>query len=122
MVAALIELAIMHKHTDDAVIFGVVLPNWITNFFQQGRAWQATEALKCLVVLYAGMMRNGRAVDRVASQLVPARAALALPGGVPAEPMVARRHSGGRRHATGGGPAQLQQRETETLLEVVETG
>ncbi len=71
LVAVIVELAVMRKPTDAAVIFGVVLINSIIGFFQESKADQAMESLKRLVVPHAKMMRDGKVVDHAAAQLVP---------------------------------------------------
>jgi Ca2+-transporting ATPase len=71
LVAVIVELAVMRKPTDAAVIFGVVLINSIIGFFQESKADQAMESLKRLVVPHARMMRGGKTVSHPAIQLVP---------------------------------------------------
>lgn len=71
LVAALIELLVMRKPTDAAVIFAVLLINSIIGFVQESRAERAMEALKRLAVLHAKVLRGG-SVTRIAStHLVP---------------------------------------------------
>ncbi len=71
LVAVIVELAVMRKPTDAAVIFGVVLINSTIGFFQESKAEQAMESLKRLVVPHAKIMRGGKVVDHAAAQLVP---------------------------------------------------
>jgi len=71
LVAALIEIFIMHKPTDASVIFAVLLVNAIIGFVQESRAEQAMEALKRLAAPRARVKRQGEVIDIAASHLVP---------------------------------------------------
>jgi Ca2+-transporting ATPase len=71
LVAALIELVVMHKPTDAAVILAVVTINSIIGFVQESRAERAMEALKRLTVPHAKVLRLGAATKITASHLVP---------------------------------------------------
>jgi Ca2+-transporting ATPase len=71
LVAALIELLVMRKPTDAAVIFAVLLVNSVIGFIQESRAERAMEALKRLAVPYAKVLRGGSVTKTAASHLVP---------------------------------------------------
>ena len=71
LVAALIELLVMRKPADAAVIFAVLLINSIIGFIQESRAERAMEALKRLAVPHAKVLRGGSVTKIVASHLVP---------------------------------------------------
>ncbi|MBI2868540.1 MAG: HAD-IC family P-type ATPase [Chloroflexi bacterium] len=71
LVAALIELFIMGKPTDAAVIMVVVVANSIIGFIQESRAERAMEALKKLTVPYAKVLRAGAVTRIAATRLVP---------------------------------------------------
>ncbi|MCX7912511.1 MAG: calcium-transporting P-type ATPase, PMR1-type [Dehalococcoidales bacterium] len=71
LIAALIELFVMRKPTDAAVIFAVLLINAIIGFVQESRAEQAMEALKHLASPRAKVRRAGMLTDIPASHLVP---------------------------------------------------
>ena len=71
LIAAVIELFIMHKPTDAAVILAVVTINSIIGFVQESRAERAMEALKRLVVPQAKVLRQGVTLKIDASHLVP---------------------------------------------------
>ncbi|MBM4461855.1 MAG: HAD-IC family P-type ATPase [Chloroflexi bacterium] len=71
LVAAVVELAAMHKPTDAAVILAVVTINSIIGFVQESRAERAMEALKRLAVPHAKVLRQGTVTRISASQLVP---------------------------------------------------
>src|SRR4030042_3226023 len=62
IVAAIIEIFIMNKLTDAAVILIVVILNAIIGFIQESRAERAMEALKHLAVPQAKVYRNGAEV------------------------------------------------------------
>jgi len=71
LIAAVIELAVIHKPTDAAVILAVVTVNSIIGFVQESRAERAMEALKRLTVLRAKVLRQGVVTKISASHLVP---------------------------------------------------
>ena len=71
LIAAIIELAVMHKPTDAAVILAVVTINSIIGFIQESRAERAMEALKRLAVPYAKVLRQSAVTRISASHLVP---------------------------------------------------
>ncbi len=71
LVAALIELVVMHKPIDASVIMAVVTINSIIGFVQESRAERAMEALKRLAVPHAKVLRQGTAARVAASHLVP---------------------------------------------------
>lgn len=71
LIAAIIELVVMHKPTDAVVILAVVVVNSIIGFVQEGRAERAMEALKQLAVPQAKVLRGGNAVKVAAKHLVP---------------------------------------------------
>jgi Ca2+-transporting ATPase len=71
LIAAVIELTVMQKPTDAAVILTVLLINAIVGFIQENRAERAMEALKRLAVPYAKVLRRGAVTKISASHLVP---------------------------------------------------
>ncbi|MFC1939176.1 cation-translocating P-type ATPase [Chloroflexota bacterium] len=71
LIAAVIELTVMQKPTDAAVILTVLLINAIIGFIQENRAERAMEALKRLAVPYAKVLRQGALTKISASHLVP---------------------------------------------------
>jgi Ca2+-transporting ATPase len=71
LVAAVVELAVMRKPIDAAVILAVVTINAIVGFVQESRAERAMEALKRLTVPYAKVLRQGTVTRISASHLVP---------------------------------------------------
>jgi Ca2+-transporting ATPase len=86
LAAVLIELLVMHKPTDAAVILAVVTINAIVGFIQESRAERAMEALKRLTVPHAKVLRGGSVSKMAASHLVPGDVILLEAGGkVPAD-------------------------------------
>jgi len=71
LVAAVVELVIMHKPSDAAVILAVVTINSIIGFVQESRAERAMEALKRLAVPQAKVLRQGSLAKVPSSHLVP---------------------------------------------------
>lgn len=71
LIAAVIELFIMRKPTDAAVILVVVALNAVIGFVQESRAEQAMEALKRLAAPQAKVLRRGAVSKIAASHLVP---------------------------------------------------
>lgn len=71
LVAAVIEVVIMQKPTDAAVILAVVTINSIIGFVQESRAERAIEALKRLTTPQAKVLRGGFATKIDTSLLVP---------------------------------------------------
>ena len=71
LAAALIELLVIRKPADAAVIFAVLLINSIIGFVQESRAERAMEALKRLAVPQAKVLRGGSIAKIAASHLVP---------------------------------------------------
>ena len=71
LIAAVIELTVMQKPTDAAVILTVLVINAIVGFIQESRAERAMEALKRLTVPYAKVLRQGAVTKISASHLVP---------------------------------------------------
>lgn len=71
LIAALIELLVMRKPTDAAVIFAVLIINAIIGFIQESRAERAMEALRRLAAPRAKVVRRGSVTDIPASHLVP---------------------------------------------------
>lgn len=71
LIAAVIELTVMRKPTDAAVILTVLIINSIVGFIQESRAERAMEALKRLAVPYAKVLRQGAVTKIFASHLVP---------------------------------------------------
>jgi Ca2+-transporting ATPase len=71
LIAAVIELTVMRKPTDAAVILTVLIINSIVGFIQESRAERAMEALKRLSVPYAKVLRQGAVTEISASHLVP---------------------------------------------------
>jgi Ca2+-transporting ATPase len=71
LVAALIELLVMRKPIDAAVIFVVLIINAVIGFIQESRAERAMEALKRLAAPRAKVKRQGAVIDIPASYLVP---------------------------------------------------
>ena len=71
LIAAVIELTVMQKPTDAAVILAVLVINAIVGFIQESRAERAMEALKRLTVHYAKVLRQGAVTKISASHLVP---------------------------------------------------
>jgi len=71
LIAAVIELTVMRKPTDAAVILTVLIINSIVGFIQESRAERAMEALKRLAVPYAKVLRQGAVTKISAIHLVP---------------------------------------------------
>ena len=71
LIAAVIELTVMQKPTDAAVILTVLIANSVVGFIQESRAERAMEALKRLAVPYAKVLRQGALTKISASHLVP---------------------------------------------------
>ena len=71
LIAVLVELFIMQKPTDAAVIMVVLTVNAVIGFIQEVRAERAMEALKKLAVPHARVIRSGSVADTVAAHLVP---------------------------------------------------
>ncbi len=71
LVAAAIELIVMQKTTDAAVILVVVFLNAIIGFVQENRAERAMEALKQLAAPRAKVLRQGSIAQVESSRLVP---------------------------------------------------
>jgi Ca2+-transporting ATPase len=70
LAAALIELLVMHKPADAAVILAVVTINAIIGFVQESRAERAMEALKRLAAPHAKVLRGSSVTKIAASHLV----------------------------------------------------
>ena len=71
LAAAAIELIILQKPIDAAVIMAVVVINSIIGFVQEHRAQRAMEALKRLAVPRAKVLRGSAAAQIPAHHLVP---------------------------------------------------
>jgi len=71
LIAALVELVVMQKPTDAAVILVVLTVNAVIGFIQEMRAERAMEALKKLAVPHAKVLRSGSITDTAAVHLVP---------------------------------------------------
>ncbi|MBN1691277.1 MAG: HAD-IC family P-type ATPase [Dehalococcoidia bacterium] len=70
LIAALVELVVMQKPTDAAVILVVLTVNAVIGFIQEMRAERAMEALKKLAVPHAKVLRAGSITDIAAVHLV----------------------------------------------------
>jgi len=68
--AAAVTLLLGHP-VDAAVILGVVLVNAAVGFVQEGRAEQALEAIRGMLVQHASVLRDGRRLTIEAAELVP---------------------------------------------------
>ncbi len=71
LIAVLVELLVMQKPTDAAVIMVVLTINAVIGFIQEMRAERAMEALKKLAVPHARVIRSGSVADTLAAHLVP---------------------------------------------------
>lgn len=71
LVAVVIELAVLRKPADAAVIMTVLVLNAVIGFVQENKAEQAMEGLKRLAVPHARVLRQGGASRISAHQLVP---------------------------------------------------
>ena len=71
LVAALIELLVLHKPANASVIMAVVITNSIIGFVQERRAERAMEALKRLTAPRAKVLRQGKTAGIDARHLVP---------------------------------------------------
>jgi len=70
LIAALVELVVMQKPTDAAVILVVLTVNAVIGFIQEMRAERAMEALKKLAVPRAKVLRSGSITDIAAVHLI----------------------------------------------------
>ncbi|MFP4639114.1 MAG: cation-translocating P-type ATPase [Guyparkeria sp.] len=78
--------ALMAHWVDTAVIVAVVLANAVIGFIQEGRAEQAMDAIRKMLALKAGVIRDGRRQAVAAEDLVPGDIVLLEPGDrVPAD-------------------------------------
>jgi Ca2+-transporting ATPase len=71
LIAAGCMAVALGKYSDSAVVFGAVIINAIIGFIQEYRAGKAIDALSALVPRTANVVRNGKAVEIPAEQLVP---------------------------------------------------
>ncbi|MGM0517134.1 MAG: cation-transporting P-type ATPase [Pseudomonadota bacterium] len=78
--------ALMAHWVDTAVIVAVVVANAVIGFIQEGRAEQAMAAIRKMLALKAGVIRDGRRQAVAAEDLVPGDIVLLEPGDrVPAD-------------------------------------
>ncbi|TDE28800.1 cation-translocating P-type ATPase [Flavobacterium ranwuense] len=71
LIAAAIISGILGDVTDTIIILAIIIINAVVGFIQEYRAEKAMEALKNMVANYARILREGKAMDIPASNLVP---------------------------------------------------
>lgn len=71
LIAAAVISGILGDVTDTVIIFAIIVINAVVGFIQEYRAEKAMEALKQMAATNARILREGKAIDIPASDLVP---------------------------------------------------
>ncbi|HEV7266449.1 MAG TPA: HAD-IC family P-type ATPase [Falsiroseomonas sp.] len=71
LIAAAVTTALLGHPTDAAVILAAVVLNAIVGFIQEGRAEQALDAIRDMLIPHASVLRGGRHLTVNAATLVP---------------------------------------------------
>ncbi len=94
LLGASVVTALMAHWIDTAVILAVVVANAVIGFVQEGRAEQAMGAIRRMLALKAGVIRDGRRQAVPAEELVPGDIVLLEAGDrVPADLRILRGHN-----------------------------
>lgn len=71
LIAAVVISGIVGDVTDTIIILAIIIINAVVGFFQEYRADKAMEALKQMAVTSTRILREGKAIDIIACDLVP---------------------------------------------------